>query len=130
MVVYPILVWDDFKQTYDKHQHIIDKLQDRVWIATFLSVLAHALQSASHELLERNAHLSPAQLFADSLHVLDHSTIMTQTTPELVQCLLLMTAFAQTLNQPDLSVSMLGLSVFVGKAREASQTLMALESTH
>jgi hypothetical protein len=42
--------------------------------------------------------------------------MLATSTPALVQCLILMTAFAQTINEPDLSISLLGLAIQKCKA--------------
>ena len=59
---------------------------------------------------------TPLSFFRDSLRILGFATLMTRTTPDLVQCLLLMTAFGQTTGQPDLSISILGLAIHKAKA--------------
>lgn len=111
--VHPVLAWSTFFDEYKKQESLLPFVQDRVWLATLQVVIAHAMQTMSHDF---DVEVSPSTFFAESLQILGLSTMLATTTPALVQCLLLMTAFAQTLNEPDLSISLLGLAIQKSKA--------------
>lgn len=109
--IHPMLAWPEFRRQYDAREAYLPHLPDeRIWLSTLQMVLAHALQDATAP------QTRPETLFAEALQLLGLSYLLTTTTPDLVRCLLLMTAFTQTISQPDLSVSLLGLAIHKSRA--------------
>lgn len=123
--VYPILSWSKFLEDYEANEPLLPYVADRIWLATLQVVIAHAIQTLSPEI---DVSASPSTFFIESLHILGLPVLLGTNSPALVQCLLLLTAFAQTLNEPDLIMSLLGLSI--QKCRALGFTSRGLPDGH